>query len=214
MPFKKLRNLFIAAVALVAAAMPVSAQMTAADALKTIPDKLMPLLDKNTRLDMIDYYNSGSSTPSKNAMAGKSRILSLTPDHAVIELTSASSCEIAILPAGNDTLIALVNTVATPAPDSKLKIYTSDWSNDVTDKVFVAPTIDDWLTDEGKKNIDEVETMVPFMLAGGTFSNDGGTQYLLTNKIAQFLTEEVYKPMSSYFKPSITYKWNGKKLSK
>lgn len=204
----------MAAAALVAAAMPVSAQLTATEALKTIPDKLIPLLDKNTRLDMIDYYNSGSATASKNAMSGKSRILALTPEHVVIELSSASSCEIALLPAGNDTLIAFVSTVATPAPDSRLKIYTSEWSNDVTDKVFVAPSLDDWLTDEGKKNIDEVETMVPFMLAGGSFTTDNGTQYVLTNKVAQFLTEEVYRPMSSYFKPTLSYKWTGKKLSK
>lgn len=208
------RNLFsliIASVVLMTTAISASAQLTAQQAFASIPDRLMPLLDKNTRLDMIDYFNSGSSKASKNAMAGKSRITAITPEHVMIELTGASTCEIAVLPAGNDTLIAVINTVSTPAPDSKLRVYSSDWANELTDKVFTSPVLQDWLTDDGKKNLAEVETMVPFMLAGGTFEPQGPT-YVLTNKVSEFLTDEVYKPMANYFKPSLSYRWNGKKF--
>lgn len=207
-----LRNIFAAALLILSAAT-AWGQLTAAKAFSTMPDKLMPLLDRSTRLDMIDYFNSGSSTPSKNSMAGQSRIMELTPQTAVVQLSPASTCEIALLPAGSDTLIAVISTVATPAPDSKLHVYTSDWSRDLTSQVFTAPQLTDWLTGDGRKNIAEVETMVPFMLAGGKYDPATGS-YVLTNNVSQFLTEEVYKPMSGYFQPTLVYKWNGKRFNK
>ncbi len=206
------RNIFAAGVLMLAGTVNVSAELNATQAFTDAPDRIIPLLNRSTRLDMLDYFNSGSQHASKNAMNGQSKITELTPGHLVVSLTPASSCEIAVIPAGNDTLIAMVNTVDTPAPDSKLKIYTSDWSQDITDKVFTAPELTDWLTDEGRKNIGEIETMIPFMLSSGSFSEDGLT-YRLTNNISQFLTPEVYNPISSYFKPALTYKWNGKRLT-
>lgn len=207
-----LRNL-IAAALLILSAIPAPAQLTAAKAFTTMPGKLMPLLDRSTRLDMIDYFNSGSSTPSKNSMAGQSSIRELTPQSVVVQISPASSCEIALLPAGSDTLIAVINTVATPAPDSKLHVYSSDWSRDLTAQVFTAPELSDWLTSDGRKNISTVETMVPFMLSGGKY-DPATNSYELTNNVSQFLTEEVYKPLSGYFQPKLVYKWNGKRFSR
>ena len=47
------------------------ARLTAAEAFASAPQSVFPLLDKNARLDMIDYFNSGSSASSSrnNVMA-------------------------------------------------------------------------------------------------------------------------------------------------
>ncbi len=60
--------IFIAAMASFAMAYP---QLTATEAFSSAPASVLPLIDYITRLDMIDYYNSGSATASKNVMQGR-----------------------------------------------------------------------------------------------------------------------------------------------
>ena len=45
-------------------------QFTAADAFTSAPQNIFPLLDRNTRLDMVDYVKSGLSTPRRTASVG------------------------------------------------------------------------------------------------------------------------------------------------
>ena len=189
------------------------AQTTASSAFADAPQAIFPLLDRNTRLDMIDYFNSGMSTPSANALNGKSRITSLTPEKLTVEMTDASTYELSILPSkGGENAVALITTVATPSPDSRLSVYSADFSNNITDKVFAKPVLADWLTPEGKKNSDEVEMLVPFLLIGYSF--DPATSTLtLTNNTSRFLSADVYEIVKSYLLEKIDYKWDGSKFS-
>ena len=132
----------------------------------------------------------------------KERILSMTPQDLTVQLTDASRCQLSVLPASGSPLIALITTVATPTPDSRMSVYTSDWSRDVTPSVFTKPTLADWLTEEGKKHSDEVEMTVPFLLISYTY--DPATSTLtLTNNSAQFLGADVYESVSGYVLPKI-----------
>lgn len=189
------------------------AQLTASGAFASAPNSIFPLLDRNTRLDMIDFFNSGSSSPSRNALYGSSRILSLSPEKMEIEMTSASKAEIMILNAGNDSVIALVSTVMTPTPDSKVNFYLSDWATDITGKMFAAPQLDDWLTEAGRKNRDMVEAMVPFVLASYSFDPQTGN-LVLTSHVEEFLTPEVYAEVDDYMLKSLTYRLSGGKYVK
>ena len=187
--------------------------LTASEAFSKAPRKVIPLLDENARLDMIDYFNSNMNNPTDNSYGGKSRILSMTPQDLTAQLTDASLCQLSVLPASGSPLIALITTVATPTPDSRMSVYTSDWSRDVTASVFTKPTLADWLTDEGKKHSDEVEMTVPFLLISYTY--DPATSTLtLTNNSAQFLGADVYEPVSGYVLPKIEYRFNGKRFSR
>lgn len=209
-----LRKLFlsIAGIAVsMTAVFPVNAAQPVAEAFKTAPSGLLPLLAKNTRLDMIDYFNSGMDTPSKNELGGNSRIESMTDESIILTVSSASKAQLATLPYGNETLVAFISTVETPASDSKMSVFTFDWSQDLTEKTFKEPEIKDWLTAEGKKKDSEVEAMMPFMLVA--YSYDPATKILtLTNNSASFISDDVYKIVSPYIKKQLTYRWNGKKF--
>lgn len=197
--------------AVMCAPMGVKAQTAVVDAFKSAPAAVFPLIDSSTRLDMIDYYNSTSNVGATNALSGRSRITELTPESMRIAMTSSSHYQVVALPMGNETLTAVLTTVLTPAPDSKMTVYSSDWSNAVTDKVFSRPVLKDWLTADGRKNIDEVEMLVPFLLVGYDF--DPATKTLtLTNNVASFLSEEVYEIVKPYFHNQLQYSWNGKKF--
>lgn len=191
----------------------IGAQLTADRAFVTAPKAVLPMLDNTTRLDMLDYHSSGMDVKSTNALRGKSAIKTLTPEAVTIEMTDVSDYMIAVLPPknGSDTLIAVISTMATPAPDSKFTVYSSDWSRAVTPQVFVRPSLRDWLTDSGRQNASEVEDMVPFLLVSYTY--DPASRILtLTNNTEQFLSPEVYSIVDDYLKPQMQYMWNGRKF--
>ena len=73
-----IKKLFLTAVML-AGALTSMAELTAADAFTSAPQNVFPLLDRNTRLDMVDYVKSGLSTPSQNSLQGRSAFTELTP---------------------------------------------------------------------------------------------------------------------------------------
>ena len=167
---------------------------TAADAFVKAPTGVMPLIEASTRLDMIDYFNAGSDRASRNALYGNSRITAMTPEHIVIEATAASTVEIVALPAAGDTILAMIHTVATPVPDSKVTLYTSDWKP-LPANHFVAPDLEQWMApDAGRSGRDEVEARLPFMLVSCAYDPESKT-FVFTNRSAEFLTEEVYEPI-------------------
>ena len=55
-----------------------------------------------------------------------------------VQMTDASTCNMAVIPAANDTLVAVITTIATPAPDSKMTVYSSDFARDLTSSVFLS----------------------------------------------------------------------------
>jgi len=209
----RLSKILTAAIVALAAVTASSAEITSTQAFSTAPRKVMPLLDENARLDMIDYYNSNMSNSTENSYGGQSRILSLSAESLTAQLTDATRCQIAVLPDGKEGLIAIITTVATPAPDSNISIYTPDWMRNVTSSIFAKPVFADWLTTEGKKHSREVETTVPFLLVN--YSYDPATLTLtLTNNAEEFLGKETYAPISGYIKDKLSYKFNGKKFVK
>lgn len=204
--------LLIAAAGLIALIAPgAHAQLTASKAFATAPQSVFPLLDANTRLDMVDYYNSNLSTPSANKLQGRSRVTALSDKAISVELSPSSSAEIIILPAGNDSIIGLISTVATPAPDSHISLYSRDWKALDTARYFSKPLLVDWLTDSGRKNRGQVEAMVPFLLI--SYAWDPATSTLtLTNNTRQFLSEDIYSIVAPYMKESLAYTWQGRQF--
>ncbi len=188
------------------------ARLTASGAFADAPVSVFPLLDRNTRLDMIDYFKSGSATASQNAMQGKSKVTTLSPDDIHIAMTDASVYQISIIPAGNDSIIAVIQTVSTPAHDSHVSFYSRSWEKLDGDALFKAPTMETWLSDAGRDNEGEVAAMVPFMLAGYVY--DPATATLtLTNNTKELLSPDVYPMVAGYLRPTLTYRWDGKRMN-
>lgn len=102
---------------------------TAADFFLDMPNKHLPLLDRNTRLDMLDYFKAGLETASKTGLGGEARILSEHPDRMLIQVSRDATVEVAIVKTGNDTLVALIETVKTPVHDSSITLMNKDYSN-------------------------------------------------------------------------------------
>ncbi|MDE7410510.1 MAG: DUF3256 family protein [Paramuribaculum sp.] len=208
-----LRITFLSVILLALPALVSAAQTPAETAFRTAPRSVLPMLDTNTRLDMIDYYNSSDNKGAANSLGGRSRVTSMKPERIDISMTDATTYSICVIPSGSDSIIALITTVATPATDSKISFYRSDWTPITTSDIFVKPVFDDWLNANGKKNRDEVESTVPFMLTG--FDYDPASLTLtITNNTGSFMPKEIYEMVAGDLYPSLTYKFNGKKFVK
>ncbi len=204
-----MKKLFAAALLLCLSAIGAQAQLTAAKAFVDAPASVFPLVDNTTRLDMIDYVNAGMSTQSVNRLGGGSAIIELTPMKLRAKMTDASIDELFLLPAGSDTIIGVIRTVATPGHDSSISFFNSSWQPLKPGAVFTAPVLADWVTDQS--HIPDVETVVPFMLVGYSYDPDKGV-LTATNNLEPFLSKDIYSIVAPFMTDTIVYQWNGKRF--
>lgn len=193
---------------LAVAAMAAMAQLTARTAFAEAPSSVFPLLDKLTRLDMIDYFEAGSKVESVNALEGASAVTSLSDESLTVHLTDASDVQLFVVPtAKSDTVVGVITTVATPGHDSSLALYSGRWKR--LDGLFTAPKLADWLTDPRRSA--EVEIVVPFILTSYVY-NPADKTLTLTNNLKGFLSDDIYAMVDGLVRPSLVYRWDGNRF--
>lgn len=181
----KTRRLILSILA--AAACAAAVARTAAEFFVDAPNSTMMLFDKNLRMDMLDYFRAGQlrdvSIFDKN---GGSHIVALNDSSLSIVVGKRATIQFAVLPVKNDTLIAIVETVATPTPDSSIAIYNpSDPSNI---KNFDMPGPEAFIRPEMRKAAKGKE-LPPFMLASAVYEPDT-RRFILTPTIGGYYTDE------------------------
>ena len=187
-----------AAVCIAAAGSPAAAK-SAGEYFAAAPDSVVPLLDLNTRLDMLDYYDCGSRTASTNMLEGKSRVTYRDSLTVKYELTERFRGQLTVLPtAKGDSLIIVITTLATPTPDSEIEIYTSTWGKP-SKPVFVAPDMSAWI-----ETTPPAEEEPPFMMYSAEY--DAATKVLtLTSTMEQYYGHE-----PQWLRRQLIYRFNGK----
>lgn len=131
-----------------------SAQIKMADVFRTMPDSIVRLLTNNDRMDLLDFAESNMTAKVTNRLDGKSTLNILTDDYLHLTVTTLSSLQMRLFPLSDGRqAVVVVKTVAGPAKDSVLKIYTADWSEQLDVKQHViAPSLDAYWT----KPLDEM----------------------------------------------------------
>ena len=129
----KLRNLlsifFLASAGLSQAAEPVAQLFVA------MPDSLVPSIEVNRRKDLIDLFHAGQKAQVDNKLGGTTSMTLLQDNGLTIDLSQQSQMALHLYTTpGNDTLIALVNTVYGPAADSRIRFFDSSWM--IADSTF------------------------------------------------------------------------------
>lgn len=175
-------------------------------------DAAIPLLDANTRMDMVDYYTSGIKRPSDNAAGGQVRITALDSLQLSYASENGSSMTVSLLPTPTDTLLLCIETLPLPLPDSRITVYGKNW--DRTDTRILQPTVlADWLTAYGRKNRTEVEKAIPFIIADASYSPATKT-LTLTHNMLQYISPEADGAMlRQALRPQLVYVFNGKRFN-
>lgn len=83
---------------------------------REMPDTIVPYLSKNSRLDFIDFMESGMKAEVTNSFGGKSLMTALTDDSISIRLNEACQLDLLLLTTTQDVdscrhVIAVVRTI-------------------------------------------------------------------------------------------------------
>ncbi len=98
------------------------------DLLVSMPDEVMPCLNKNMRLEFAELQEMGVKAEVKNLLEEVSVMDTLTQDFVQIRMTKASTLQMKKLPSDNgDSLLCVVKTFAGPEKESELYFYNQDW---------------------------------------------------------------------------------------
>jgi len=208
---KRFVTIFVAFVAIVIYAPFCHAQLTASNAFRTVPKSVLDHFDETMKLDLIDYAKAAMTNKVKNRHGSESCIKKMTDNYLDLEVSPSSDVQFAILPIRGKKIIALISTVMTPAPDSSLRFYAGNWVPIDLD-LFRAPTLDDWLTSDGKKQSDRVVELVPFLMTGYHYE-EADMSLTISLNLNQYLTVEAYEEVKTLLHPQLTYVWDGKRFN-
>ena len=126
------------------------AQTKMSEALKSMPDSLMPYLTHNNRLDCIDFCEANMKAEVRNAFDGKSELVQLTTNYALFRMNDASVVELCLLnadsnhvdssDAGNQQVICMIHTCGTDLRESVISFYTTSWQQLPTEQFLSTST--------------------------------------------------------------------------
>jgi hypothetical protein len=186
---------------------------TISDFFASEPGNIFPLLTRTSRLDMVDYYNSGKTVAIANNLEGESSLLQLDSAYLKVQTSKNRIVEMRMRTAGKDTVITVIETVMTPVPDSRLTQWNVHWQRFTSDKLFAMPGIDDFIIRKMPHDLRaDLQDAMIFPLIQLTFKGEGHDIIEATHGLEQFLAKEEYQRYSSYLKPSISYRFNGLKI--
>lgn len=174
------------------------------------------ILDHNTILDMLDYYDSGRKVDATNLLEGTSSIDTVSPQFLSINLTDASEVQVWV----SDTIpskgtVVISHTYLTPVADGKLEFFSDELLPIKDSKIIDMPTIADFIVipPTSKKSKADILDMIDMPFISYDINSTTGT-ITATQNLEEFLGKVDYKPLKQYLIHEISYRWNGKRYVK
>lgn len=176
-----------------------------------IPDSIFPLLTRNNRLDMIDFYDNQMSAQVTNRLDGKSELKKLSDKYLCLQMTSANREEMLLLTKSDSIqIVLLLSTFMSPMAESSFCFYTTDWRVLREKELLTPPDLKDfWLDNDtcSETQLLRAKKMInaPFIEAKidpESFSVDFSLSLL-------DLASDDRKFVANYIRPAIKYKWTG-----
>lgn len=165
-------------------------------------------LEPSTRLDMADYYLSGLDRPSANRLGGTAVIDTVTDLTVRVQPAAMTQVDVCLLP-GQDSVIMVIETTRLPQADSRLAFYSTDWKP-LRKKPLDKLVLTDWLTEQGRTDIRQVQDWLPFMVARAQYNPETATLTVM-NTLDQFYpAPEDRDRIRRWIKPQLVYHWTGK----
>ncbi len=97
--------------------------------LVNLPQHILPLLNRNARLDLVDYFNAGAKAVAENIHSGESELEALSENYLRIKVTSVSRFEVIRL-VDTDTTFLTIETLLSPFKTSRIQRYNAAWGLD------------------------------------------------------------------------------------
>ncbi len=96
----------------------------------SIPDSIIPYIDRNHRLEMTEFIKMGLTGDVDNMLSGKSIMDTITTDYIHLTLNGSTTMELKRLPyIDGDSMICVVTTWSGPEKESDVRFYTQLWQH-------------------------------------------------------------------------------------
>ena len=189
---------------------------TITDLFPSEPGYIFPLLTRTARLDMVDYYTSGQYVALPNNLGGDSELVELDSAYLKVKTSGSKVLEMFMWTDGRkDTVIAVIETVMTPVPDSRLTLWNAKWQPFYTDRLFKMPGIDDFIVKKMPRELRaDLQDAMIFPLIRLTFTGEKHDLIEAAHGLQQFLAPSEYKRFADYLRPTLNYRFNGIKIKR
>ena len=107
------------------------------------PDSIFPLLTKNNRLDQIDFRENNMQAVVKNKYDDRVELLVLNDQYLKLQLSEHSIVEMRLY---SDSTFCMVQTYSGPAPDSRIRLFDTDWNE--LPQTIEKPAVADFLSED------------------------------------------------------------------
>lgn len=179
---------------------------SAADFLLSAPLTVIPAVSERARLEMLEYFKANSDAEVKNMFGGTSKVAVNMPQYVTVDVSDRTQISVAVVPAKRDTMLAVIETVLTPVPDSRVTFYGTDWS-----KLKRQPgelTVMDFVDSKALK-ADPAAELPEFPFYTLTYVPDEGS-FLAANTTAKYYTKSEQPSGLKYMKPAVKVRFDGK----
>lgn len=106
----------------------VQAQVSMRDVWLSMPDSILPYLNRSLRMEHLDFVNMHVKSEVKNLLHENGVLDTLTNDFASYYLPQSSSLELKLLTAADSSqVICMVKTVMAPEAESEVKFFNTSW---------------------------------------------------------------------------------------
>lgn len=167
------------------------------------PASFLITVPRTARLDMLDYFRFGSSRPTPDTFGVDARITAESPACITVEVGHTRR-QLAVLPSGRDTLLAVVTTVSIPARTSAIELFDKDFDTASQKPLAEVGRYSDWFVDGAFDSVPDLELTLPFVPAEAAFDSTA-TRLVLRNNAKQYLSAADYERLHPLMLDSLTY---------
>jgi Protein of unknown function (DUF3256). len=161
---------------------------------KEMPDGLCPLLNKKSRVELLEYHKAGQGDTIQNVFGGNAvlQVFDTLNNRLVVKTTESSTMEIKVFKqAKRPAFIGLINTVCSPICQSSIQFYDTLWRKIPLE--FKFPKAIDWLDKDKLDNASDIDkTWAVNVLETNFISlqfDSVNSSVVATNNSAEFLSE-------------------------
>ena len=187
---------------------------TIRDLFASEPNNIFMLLSNRTRLDMLDYYDSGQKVAASNRLSGNdtsSQLIDVTENSISLQLTDATRIDMLLYKQGNDSVVAVVRTALLPAPDSQIAFYDPNWNLLSKTKIFEEPALYDFIVPGTDKDaVATINDIVKFPIISYEIANADATTITAHLNLEQFLSADDLAKVKTHLRTTLTYSRKGR----
>ena len=176
---------------------------------EAIPQKLVPTIEPNRRMDMIDLYHAGQPARAATLLGGEAEITAMGDNYIAVRLSTSSTLQIKRIKTAKETIYVTIHTLYAPAANSRIEIYDSRWQPLDTHRYLPEIKTDDFVASSvDKAQRREILTAVLIPTIEYTM-NEASDDIAANATFEQTLDADTYRSIAPDLLLHRTLQWNG-----